>query len=183
MQPFEKHTMESAPESSRPLMQGAIDTFGFLPNLIARMAISPAMTEAYLTLGDIFSRSTFSEAEQQIVLLTISRYHKCSYCVSAHSVIAESHDIPEDVINAIRKNLDIPDGKLNMLQVFTEHVLQERGWVNKRVLQNFYDAGYTQQNALEVIVGIALKTLSNYTNHIAGTELDECFMHRSWKLS
>ena len=181
MQHFESHTIETAPESSKPLMQGAIDNFGFLPNLIARMASSPAMTEAYLTLGDIFSRSTLSEVEQQIVLLTISRYHKCSYCVSAHSVIAEGYDIPQPVIDAIRKNLDIPDGKLNMLQVFTEHVLQERGWVNDKVLQNFYNAGYNQENALEVIVGIALKTLSNYTNHMVGTELDDCFMHRSWQ--
>ena len=48
-------------------------------------------------------------------------------------------------------------------------------------LQAFYDTGDTQENTLDVIVGIAMKTLGNYTNHIAGTELDDAFAHRAWK--
>jgi AhpD family alkylhydroperoxidase len=177
---FDNHTLETAPEASRPLMQNAIDAFGMLPNLIAKMATSPTMTEAYLTMGDIFSRSSLSPVEQQVVLLTVSRFHNCSYCVGAHSVIADMQDVPEDIVNAIRDNRDIGDEKLHILRVFTEHVLEKRAWVDNAILQSFYNVGYTQENALDVIVGIAMKTLSNYTNHIAGTELDEAFSHREW---
>jgi len=177
---FDNHTLETAPEASRPLMQNAIDAFGMLPNLNAKMATSPAITEAYLTMGDVFSRSSLSPVEQQVVLLTVSRFHNCSYCVGAHSVIADMQDVPEDITNAIRENRDMDDEKLHILRVFTEHVLDQRAWVDNAILQSFYDAGYTQENVLDVIVGIAMKTMSNYTNHIAGTELDEAFMHRSW---
>jgi AhpD family alkylhydroperoxidase len=181
MNTFVNHTLDSAPEVSRPLMQGAIDAFGFLPNLIARMSTSPAMTEAYLTMGDIFARSSFTPIEQQVVLLTVSRFHNCQYCVGAHSVIADMQGVPEEITNAIRNNQDIPDERLHILGVFTEHVLDQRGWIDNAILQRFYDVGFSQQNALDVIVGIAVKTLSNYTNHIAGTELDQAFTHRSWE--
>jgi len=181
--PYENHTLETAPEASRPFMQQSIDAFGMLPNLIAKMATSSTMTEAYLTMGDIFSRSSLSAVEQQVVLLTVSRYHNCSYCVGAHSVIADMQRVPEDVTNSIRENRDIDDEKLHILRVFTEHVLDQRAWIDNVILQSFYDVGYTQENALDVIVGIAMKTLSNYTNHIAGTELDEAFSHRAWNQS
>lgn len=181
MNAFVNHTLDSAPDASRPLMQGAIDAFGFLPNLVARMSTSPTMTEAYLTLGDIFAKSSFTPVEQQVVLLTVSRYHNCHYCVGAHSVIADMHKVPQDITDAIRNNRDIPDERLNVLRIFTEHVLAQRGWVDNAILQAFYEAGFSQQQALDVIVGIAMKTLSNYTNHIAGTELDEAFAHRAWQ--
>ena len=45
------HTLESAPEEARPTLQAAIDTYGMLPNLTAKMATSPALAAGYLTLG------------------------------------------------------------------------------------------------------------------------------------
>ena len=44
----------------------------------------------------------------------------------------------------------------------------------------FREAGYSEQHVLDVILGIGLKTLSNYTNHIAGTPVDEAFAHERW---
>jgi hypothetical protein len=33
---------------------------------------------------------------------------------------------------------------------------------------------------LEVVLGIGLKTLSNYTNHIVDTEVDDAFAANAW---
>ena len=40
---FTTHTIDSAPEGSKPILQGALDGFGFVPNLLATMAEAPAV--------------------------------------------------------------------------------------------------------------------------------------------
>jgi AhpD family alkylhydroperoxidase len=76
-------------------MEAAASAYGFVPNLAGVMATSPALTEAYLTLADIFEKKTgLTAAEQQVVLLAVSRYHACRYCMAAHSVIADMYKVP-----------------------------------------------------------------------------------------
>jgi alkylhydroperoxidase family enzyme len=59
--------------------------------------------------------------------------------------------------------------------------VEQRGWVEPDQMNDFLDAGYSSQQALEVVLGIGLKTLSNYTNHLADTPLDEAFAGRAWQ--
>jgi len=63
----------------------------------------------------------------------------------------------------------------------------EQAWGHRSVLSSviaaFQEAGYDAQQVLEVVLGVGMKTLSNYTNHIAGTELDAAFQHRAWRAS
>ena len=47
-------------------------------------------------------------------------------------------------------------------------------------LDAFYEAGYTSRHALEVVLGIAIKVMSNYTNSIAGTPLDKVVQKYKW---
>jgi alkylhydroperoxidase family enzyme len=41
-------------------------------------------------------------------------------------------------------------------------------------------AGYTQPAILEVLMGVGLKTFSNYVNHVTETPLDEAFQHNAY---
>ena len=45
----------------------------------------------------------------------------------------------------------------------------------------FLSVGYTRAQILEVIVGIAFKTLSNFTNHLADTPIDKQFASFEWE--
>ena len=47
MNPFKVHTIESAPEESKPMLEASVKAFGMKPNLHAVMAESPALLEAY----------------------------------------------------------------------------------------------------------------------------------------
>ena len=70
----------------------------------------------------------------------------------------------------------LKDSRLEALRTFTHTVLKTEGWVEKTVIQEFYKAGYQKQHVLEVILGISLKTLSNYINHINDTPIDAAFI-------
>lgn len=180
MTQFTRHTAETAPADSKPLVEGAQKAFGFVPNLLATMAESPAMLEGYMTLARIFDKTSLSETERQIILMTNNRLNGCTYCMAAHTTISQMKGVPEDVITALRENTPIADAKLEALRVFAETINTSRGWPEESDVQAFLAAGYTKQTVLEVILGTSLKVLSNYTNHVAETPVDAAFAKNAW---
>ena len=178
---FELHTEESAPEKSKPFLAGAKKAFGFVPNLAAGMAESPAMVEGYLTLAGIFNKTNLSETERQIILMTNNRVNNCTYCMAAHTTISQGAKVPEDVITALRKGTSISDPKLESLRLFAEKVNKSKGWPEESDCINLMEHGYTKETILEVVLGTALKVLSNYTNHIVKTPVDKAFEANKWE--
>ena len=178
---FTVHTIETAPDQSVALLHGAEKAFGFVPNLIGVLADSPAVAEAYLTLSQIFDKSSLNPVERQVAILAISRYNECDYCMASHSVIASMQKVPADVIHAIRNDQPIADTKLEALRTFATTLVDKRGWVSDDDVAAFLSAGYTQAQILEIILAASLKTLSNYANHVAETPLDDAFASRAWQ--
>ena len=176
MTEFITHTLDTAPAASKPLLHQAKQKLGFIPNLMAVMAESPATLESYLTLNQLFDVTRFTVTERQLVLLSISRYRNCCYCLAAHGSIAKMQNIPAEIVNAVYYNQPFNDDKLNALRTFTRAVLEEQGWVKQTALQKFYQAGYSQEHVLEVILAISFKTLSNFINHINDTPIDSQFL-------
>lgn len=177
---FERHTPATAPADSKPLLEGARKAYGFSPNLLATMAEAPALLEGYTTLAGIFDKSSFTATERQIVLMTNNRLNGCEYCMAAHTTISQMQGVPEDVIEALREDTPIADAKLEALRQFAEQVNVSRGWPSEENVDAFLTAGYRRQHILEVVLGTGLKVLSNYTNHIAETPLDNAFARNAW---
>ncbi|MGD9563859.1 MAG: carboxymuconolactone decarboxylase family protein [Pyrinomonadaceae bacterium] len=173
-------TIESAPEKSAAILKEVGAKFGFVPNLMGVFANSPEALQGYLTLSALVDQTSLSPAERQIVLLGVSESNSCDYCMAAHTTIASMQRIDPAVVQAVRSDSPIADTKLEALRLFTKSVVEKRGYVSEEEKDAFLAAGYTGQNILEVILGVAMKTLSNYTNHIAGTPLDNAFEPAKW---
>lgn len=174
-------TPTEAPDGSRQLLEDAQGQLGRVPNMYAEMAHSPGLLGTYRFGYDEFRRrSGFSPAEQEVVFLAISRFNGCAYCVSVHSAIADRSRVPAEVTEAIRAGEPIADAKLQALNVLTTVMVASRGRPTEAELQAFLAAGYTETQVLEIILAIAVKTLSNYTNHLFDTPLDAAFAHRAW---
>jgi AhpD family alkylhydroperoxidase len=144
------------------------------------MAEAPALLKAYRSLSALFEETSLSPAERQVVLLTTSYENDCDYCIAAHSVIAAMQKVPDDVVQAIRDGKPITDRKLEALRRFTAALVTSRGWPSDAESERFLNAGYGKQQVLEVVLGVGIKTLSNYTNHIADTPLDQAFAKAAW---
>lgn len=180
MSDFTTHTIETAPEAAKPLLQGAKNAYSFVPNLLGTMAEAPALLEGYMTLAGIFDKTDLSETERQIILMTNNRLNGCVYCMAAHTSISQMAHVPADVIEALRNDTPIADPKLEALRTFAAIINETRGWPTEEQVADFLAAGYTRQTVLEVILGTSLKVLSNYTNHIAETEVDAAFAPNAW---
>ena len=179
MTDFTLYTPDDAPGQSGDLLADVQQKMGFLPNLYGMMAESDATLEAYLTLSKLVSKTSLSPAEQQLVLLAASVENGCTYCVAAHSSGARMAKLDKPVIEALRTGQPIEDARLQALRAFTEAVVVRRGHVKAEV-DAFLAAGYSKQNVLEILLCVAMKTLSNYTNHLVDTPLDDVLARMAW---
>jgi len=161
------------------LLKKAKTQLGFIPNLYKVMANLPELLETYRFGDTQFRQAGFTAIEQEVVYLTISTDNECDYCMAAHSVIAtkQAH-APQDVIDAIRQGKAISDTKLQALSSFTRLIVTQRGLVTEKDANVFLAAGFTEHHILAVILAVGLKTMSNYTNHLARTPIDAAFVGR-----
>ncbi len=178
---FQIHTIETAPEKSKPLLEKSIKSFGMIPGLHGVLAEAPELLDAYQRMHQLFMDSSFNEAELTVVWQTINVEHECHYCVPAHTAIANMMKVDEEITNALRNSTSLPTEKLQVLHETTLILVRNRGNISGEELEVFYKAGYTKRNLLEIILGLSQKVISNYTNHIAETPIDQPFQKFVWK--
>ena len=178
------HNPDSAPETSKPLLAQVEKAFGFVPNLTATLAESPAALAGYLQFsGIIQDHSALSPQEQQIVMLAVSEANGCDYCMAAHSLIAGMAQVPEETVATLRACGDLTDRRQAALAKIARALIEHRGRVPDADQEDFLAAGFTKRQLLDVVAIVSLKTLSNYANHLANTPLDPAFEAHRWTKS
>ena len=181
MPEFKLHDQTTAPEAALPFFESAQNLFGFVPNVLRIQAGAPALLEGYMTLSKIFSTTSFSPAEQQIILMCVSYANNCTYCMAAHTGGAMKSGADDKAIESIRAGTPVADSRLEALCGFVKTVVDKSGFVPPEEIDAFLAAGFTQQNVLEVILGIAVKTMTHYANHMADTPLDAQLSPLAWE--
>jgi len=181
MSKFKIHTIETAPAASKPILEGATKQMGVVPNLFGTMAESPNILKAYTQLHEQFASSSFNAEELTVVWQTINVEHECHYCVPAHTGIAHSMNVDAALTEALRNGDKMPTEKLQALHEFTLSMVRNRGNVPASEMQAFFDAGYGNQQVLDVILGLSQKVISNYVNHVAETPVDPMFEKFAWE--
>jgi AhpD family alkylhydroperoxidase len=113
---------------------------------------------------------------RQITLLAASVENHCNYCAAAHSTIAKGAlHTPAEVVAAVRDNTPVPDAKLNALVTLVRELVRERGYAKDQTIQKFLAAGYKKDQVMELLLGIAQKTISNCVDHISPVPIDPAF--------
>jgi alkylhydroperoxidase family enzyme len=178
---FPSHDQDSAPEASKPLLAQSQKAFGRLPGLHKVLAESPQAYEGYQLLHKLFTETDFDAEELTVVWQSINVEHACHYCVPAHTGIAKMMKVSDDISEALRNETALPTAKLEALRTFTVQMVRARGNVSQAEMKAFFDAGYGHRAVLDVILGLAQKTMSNYVNHVAETPVDEVFHPLAWQ--
>ena len=168
---FTLHTLKTAPAASKGLLEQASTAHPQLPNLFRTIAESPSALLAFEQLHNAFASSTLTPVEQEIVYLSVAQANACHYCTSQTGTFDKSEE-SRSAAEAIRAEQPIGEPKLQALRRFTTAMTTQRGWVKEAVIEDFLAAGYKPAQILEVISGLALGTISSYTNHIAATPID-----------
>jgi uncharacterized peroxidase-related enzyme len=174
---FDENT---APEKAKPILGKTKEEFKMIPNLERTMALAPALLESYVTCWDLFNNTSLSAIERQIVYQTANFENECDYCVPWHTLLSKQAKMTPEDIEALRNGAKLSNSRHEALRIFTQSLIRTHGKIVRSELDNFLQAGYTPEQALEVVLGVAIKTMSNYTNAIAGTPLDDTVKSYQW---
>lgn len=173
---FAPLVIATAPDSSKPILEQVEKSYSFIPNLLAILANSPTALQGYLALNAIWEDGSFPPRGRQLILLAASVENECDYCMSVHSSIAKNAlHIPAHIISAILNNTSLPDVTLNALITLVKELIRERGYASEASVQNFIAVGYRKEQLIELLLAIALKTISNYLDHISPAPIDLAF--------
>jgi alkylhydroperoxidase family enzyme len=177
---FQLHDETTAPEGSKAILANSKKSFGMIPGLHAVMAEAPGLLEGYTQIGELFQNSSFDNDELTVIWQTVNVEHACHYCVPAHTGIAKMMKVDDAITEALRNETALPNARLEALRTFTLSVVRDRGNVAESAVKAFLDAGFTRRQILEVVLGVSMKVMSNYTNHLAQTPVDAPFREYVW---
>ncbi len=179
---YDVKTIENAPETSKEVLEQAKKAYGFVPNLLGTMANHPALLKNYWEgSANLGENSTLSAKEQQVAYLAASYENNCHYCMAAHTSIGQMHKIDQSILDALRTGTPIPDARLEALSQYVKATTISRGRVSQEDINAFLEAGFTQENVLEVITIVSLKVMTNYINYVAQTKVDSAFEPNAWE--
>jgi uncharacterized peroxidase-related enzyme len=174
-------TIGDAPEAAKELLVAAEKRNGFLPNLLRTLANAPVALETYLTVSGINARSSLSIAERETVQITAAATHGCGFCVAGHTLAAyKQAGLDSATVEALRNLGHVPNERLEAVARFTKVVIASRGRVEDADLEAFKACGFSDQAALEVVLGVSLATLCNFANNLGGVPLNPQFEPYRW---
>lgn len=178
---FKVTTKENAPEASKEVLGIFEDRYGFAANIFGVMGNHPGLLNSYFKGNEQLVRhSVLTTKEREVSFLAASYENDCGYCMSSHSAVAGMLNIDNSTIEALRNGTTIPDTKLEALANYVKAITVRRGKASHEEVQAFLNAGFPKEALLEIILIVAQKTLTNYTDHIGNIELDGVFHTTKW---
>lgn len=180
---FRIHTLDTAPEPSRPGLQGLKQAIGFVPNVAATMAESPVLLNAFMASFGSFHGSGFDEREKQVILLTNAVTINCGWTVAFHSTVALKVGVNAGDVAAIRDGELPSEPKLAALSRLAKCLVEAHGCVSADDLASFTTAGYTMRQALDIVAGIGISTMAALVGNMARTPVEAPLQAQRWNPS
>lgn len=165
-------SIEAAPAASQPMLENAKKQLGSVPNLFRVLANSPAALEGYFGLNSALSKGRLSAQTRERIALAVAEANGCGYCLSAHTYLARKVAKLDDAEITANRNGASNDLKADAAVKFAVAIVADRGHVTRAAVESVRKAGFEEGEIVEIIVHVALNTLTNYVNEVAGTEID-----------
>ena len=146
--------------------------WGRLPNMVAGMAVSPALLEGYLGLEHAVSEGRLSARLREQLALGAARHYGCEYCAAAHTFLGRRLAGLDDRELAAAATLSSDDPAEAALLELAHAMLRHHGAVSDAELQAAFDAGWDAEDVAETVAHLSLATMTATFNRLAGTTVD-----------
>lgn len=170
MSTFNVPTRNEVNETNQQIFDTLEKSVGFVPNLYATYALSNHALKNYLEFSN--AQTSLKAKEKEVVNLAVSQVNNCEYCLAAHTAIGKLNGFNEDQILELRSGQASFDSKLNALAKLAKNITETRGKTDTEILDNFFNAGWTQENLIDTIALVGDKTISNYIHNTTKVPID-----------
>ena len=165
-------TIADAPAASQHLLEGVRKQLGVVPNLFRLVSNSPAALKGWLDFSGALGKGTLPAATRERIALAVAQINGCGYCLSAHTYLGKNVAKLDDAEIAANRRGGSNDPKADAAVRFAARIVRERGHVADAELRAVRMAGYDDAQIIEIVMHVALNTLTNYVNEVAQTEID-----------
>ena len=180
MKHYKSYTPQTAPDGTSGTLAAINDKIGFLPNVFSVMGNTPPALNAFVALNQNFGETSLSVTEREIIQIAVSVENIGKYCVAGHTSFAKKQNVDDQIINDARTRGNLSQPKLAALHKFARLVVIKKGHLSEEEVAQFLNAGYSQEQILEVILGVCVKMFSNLTDNVLGFPLDDAFIPYTW---
>jgi uncharacterized peroxidase-related enzyme len=167
---FKVPTLEEVSEKNKGILTAIKNQVGFVPNIYATYAYSENALERYTTIAN--GKTTFNNKEKEVINLVVSQVNGCEYCQAAHTTIGKMNGFTDEQVISLRKGEAPFNEKFDALVKTAKAITLKKGRIEDEVLEIFFDAGYTKENLVDLIVAIGEKTTTNLLHNVTGIEID-----------
>ncbi len=170
MKNFAIPTREQVAPANQAIFDNLKGMVGFVPNLYAIFGHSDTALNDYLALQN--RKSSIRAKEREVINLVVSQVNNCSYCLSAHTQFAKMNGFTDEQILDIRRANIGFDAKLDALAKLVKSTTENRGHASAEILENFFAAGYSEANLIDVVIIIGDKIITNYLHALTDIPVD-----------
>jgi AhpD family alkylhydroperoxidase len=178
---FKTYTAVTAPDASQSLLKQITDNIGFTPNIFAVTAESTHALSGLMAINNAFSNSSFTAQEQQVIFMATSVTNGCGYCVAGHTLMATGLGISEEVIHALRNQKAVSDPRYAILRQMVGELIIDHGHIAETTMSEFLRQGYSKAQFFELVLGVSVKTFTNYVSNAITLTLDKAFKPYQWQ--
>jgi uncharacterized peroxidase-related enzyme len=165
-------SIEASPAAAQPLLHAVEKQLGVVPNLFRVVGNSPAALEGYLGLNGALGKGELEAATRERIALAVADANGCDYCLSAHTYLGKNLAKLSEAEISANRNGSSSDSKAAAAVRFAVKLVKARGHVADADVQAVKKAGYNDAQGIEIVLHVALNTLTNYVNEVAKTEID-----------
>ena len=170
MRPFDVPQYNQVTPENQQIFDNLKSKVGFVPNIYATYAYSTNALGRYLAFAN--GKTSLSNKEKEVVNLITSQVNGCTYCLAAHTAIGKMNGFTDEQVLELRSGSASFDSKLDALVKLAGAVAANRGKISDTVLRDFFDAGYTKENLVDVIVNVGEKTVTNFLHNVTDIQVD-----------
>jgi len=159
---FKVPSIEEVSPQNQEIFKTLKSALGFVPNIYAAMANSNNALGNYLTF----------KKEKEVIDLAVSQVNGCKYCLSAHTAIGKMNGFTDEQILELRTGSASWDAKQNALAKISRSIAETRGNVDQALVEDFYAAGYNNENLVDLVVAAGIINITNTFHNLTKVEID-----------
>ena len=145
--------------------------FGATPNMFRAVANSPAALASMWGAFGALGKGTIGARLGEQIAVAVAELNRCDYCLAAHTALGKGAGLSAQEL-AAAQGAKSGDPKTAAALAFASEVVKLRGQVGADAVARLRDAGYGDEQIVEILAHVALNIFTNYVNVVFDVPLD-----------
>ncbi|ALD93569.1 carboxymuconolactone decarboxylase [Cupriavidus gilardii CR3] len=137
--------------------------FGATPNMFKAMANSPAALQSMWGSFGALGGGVIPARLGEQIAVAIANRNACEYCLAAHTALGRKAGASAEEMSAAQGG-ESSDPKTAAALRFALKLVEARGQVNDADVRAVREAGFNDEEIVEIVAHVALNLFTNYVN-------------------